>query len=99
VRVVEKSQMDSPNWERWSGSTAPTPEVVRSSSLFTGSDFWNLAPNLVMSIALLIDSWSEGKRSVGSCGRIERGKLCMRSWTLVGAFLKTWNGWSPTRKL
>ena len=88
--------MDSPNRESWSGSTATTTEVMRFSALFTGSDCKNLAQNMGTSIALLIDSRSEGKRSVGSCGRIERGRLWMRSSTLVGASLKTWNGLSPT---
>jgi len=91
--------MDSPNRETWRWSTATTPEVVRFSALFTGSDGRNLARNMGTSIALLIDSSSQGKRSVGSCGRIERGRLLMRSTTLVAASLKTWKGGSPTRKL
>ena len=99
MRAGEKSRMDSPNRERWSGSTATTTEVMRVSALFTGSDCKNLAPNMGTSIALLIISRSEGKRSVGSCGRIERERLWMRSSTLVGASLKTWKGVSPTGKL
>jgi len=67
--------MDSPNREAGSGSTATTTEVVGFSALLAGPDCRNLAPNMGTSIALLIDSRSEGNTSVGSCGRIERGRL------------------------
>jgi len=95
----EKGRMDWPNRETWRGSTATTSEVVLLSALFTGSDCKNLAPNLGTSIALVIDSRIEGKRSVGSCRRIERGRLWMRSSILVGACLKTWKGLSQTGTL
>ena len=99
MRAGEKSRMDSPNQEIWSGLTATTTKVVHFRALFTGSDGRNLGPNMGTSIALLIDSRSEGKRSVGSCGTIESGRLWMRSSTLVGASLKPWNELSPTGKL
>ena len=89
VRPREQSRIDSPNRETSSGSTATTAEVVRFSALFAGSDWKNLAPKMGTSIALLSDSRREGKRSVGSFGRIERGRSWMRSSTLVGASLKT----------
>jgi len=40
------------------------------------------------SIAFLIDSRRDGKRSLGLLGRIERGRLSIRSSMLVGAVLK-----------
>jgi len=67
--------MDLPKQETCNGSPATTTEVVGFSALFAGSDSRNLAPNIQMLIALLIDSRSEGTRSVGWFGRIEGGRL------------------------
>jgi len=61
--------------ETWSGSTATTTEVVRFSALFARSDCRNLAPKMGTSIALPIDSRSEGNKSAGSSGRIESARI------------------------
>jgi len=67
--------MDSPKRETWSGSTTITTQVVRFAALFDGSDCRNLATKMGMSIALPIDSRSEGNKSAGSSGTIESGRL------------------------
>ena len=67
---------------------ATITEVVRFNHLFHRSGWGDVATRIMTSIAFLIDSRRDGKRSLGLLGRIERGRLSIRSSMLVGAVLK-----------